>query len=57
MCNLCHGTHIIHTAVMPGVVVAEPCPNCNEALKEKRHEEFKQLLLNGGQTIGNSGTR
>lgn len=49
MCELCHGTQIIHTVIMPGVVTTHPCPNCNKALKQKRTTEFLEKV------VGNHG--
>lgn len=45
MCELCHGTQIIHKTIMPGVITTAPCPNCNKALKQKRVEEFLEKVV------------
>lgn len=47
MCDLCDGTQIIHVVLMPGVVKAEPCPNCNKALRKQRYAELKRVLKEG----------
>ena len=41
-CPLCHGTGVVHNCTA-STVIASPCPNCNEALKERRKREFEEL--------------
>ena len=41
-CPLCHGTGVFHHCTA-SAVTAIPCPNCNEALKERRKREFEEL--------------
>lgn len=41
-CPLCHGTGVVHHCTA-STVIASPCPNCNEALKERRKREFEEI--------------
>lgn len=50
-CETCNDTHVVHTEIMKGVVVASPCPNCNTAI----HEHYRNEL-NGGNELVSGGT-
>jgi len=41
-CPLCHGTGVVYHSTA-STITASPCPNCNEALKERRKREFEEL--------------
>lgn len=43
MCKLCNGTHVVHTEPMPGMLLCQPCPQCNNAWRAKMgYEPYKE---------------
>lgn len=44
MCDLCHGTKIVHPEIMKGVTVVQPCPNCTTFVHDHYEKELAECL-------------
>jgi hypothetical protein len=45
-CELCEGTRIVQSMIMPGVVTVGPCPNCTQAVHQHYEKELAEAMAN-----------